>query len=296
LLELLVVPILIIAPLLYAAWRRSYVSQVLIVSNLLIFIYTFVLYHIDYPSFDRVFDSMAFVPARLGQVGYLPSVMTSMFMHASVLHIFGNVLILYLLGVPLEERIGSRNFTVIYFITGIVATLCFFLLHMGSESYLLGASGAIYGIGGAFLILYPRDEIPMLIGPLFMTRAPVWLAVGVMFVIESVLVMLSVDDGTAHIAHVGGLICGLAIAPLTVKERGVKERVGLNYDALRRLARTSDDRALVDKIERETEESVREAWLDFFFERIAQCPRCRRHLKRGEVIECECGEVVDLRG
>lgn len=292
--ELLLVMVIIIGCLAYGLWRRSYMSQVIIVANLLVFIYVFILSRQDYSLFSNVYDNLTFVPARISDIGYAPTIVSSMFMHADILHLIGNMLILYLLGLPLEERIGSKNWMIIYFTTGIVATLCFWLLHMDSRSHLLGASGAIFGIGGAFLILYPRDKIPMLIGPLFTTRAPIWLAVGVMFVLESILVVSAIEDGIAHIAHVGGIICGIVIAPIIVKVRTV-QKTSIDYDAMRILGRTDEDKELVDRIEKEGDEEIREAWLDFFFEKVARCPKCKRHVSRAEVIECECGTTVDLR-
>ncbi len=292
--ELLLVMVIITGCLAYGLWRRSYMSQVIIVANLLVFIYLFILSRQDYSLYFNVYDNLTFVPARISDIGYVPTIVSSMFMHADILHLIGNMLILYLLGLPLEERIGSKNWMIIYFATGIVATLCFWLLHMDSGSHLLGASGAIFGIGGAFLILYPRDKIPMLIGPLFTTRAPIWLAVGVMFVMESILVVSAIEDGIAHIAHVGGIICGIVIAPIIVKVRTVR-KLDFDYDAMRTLGRTDEDKELVDRIEKEGDEEIREAWLDFFFEKVARCPKCKRHVSRGEVIECECGTTVDLR-
>ncbi len=295
--EYLPIPAIIIGTLLYARWKKSYLSQVIIVANFLISMYYFIFVHFNpHPIYEPglLKDAFAFVPARFGQIEYIPSIITSMFMHAGPLHLIGNVLILYLLGLPLEERIGSRNFGIIYFITGIAATMSFYLLHMDSTSYLLGASGAIFGIGGAFLILYPKDKIPMLIGPIFTTRAPVWLAVGVMFVVESFLVAISVQDNVAHIAHVGGIVCGVLIAPIIVKKREEASTSKLDFGVLRQMALTEDDLLIVDKIENEAEKDVQEAWLDFFFQNVARCPKCKRHVQRADEIVCECGQVTRI--
>ncbi len=294
-LELIPIPAIIIGSILFAAWRKSYLTQVFVVANFAIFIYQFATSQIDNAPgglSESVHINLTFQPVRFGQIEYLPTIFTSMFMHAGPLHLIGNILILYLLGLPLEERIGTRNFGIIYFVTGIAATLSFYLLHIDSESYLLGASGAIFGIGGAFLILYPRDEIPMLIGPLFTTRAPVWIAVGVMFVFESVLVTMSIQDGVAHIAHIGGIVCGIVIAPLIVKQREIKSKI--DFEVLRQMALTKEDELIVDKIEKEAEKDVQEAWLDFFFAEVARCPKCKRHVNRAEVIRCECGQVTRI--
>jgi hypothetical protein len=121
----------------------------------------------------------------------------------------------------------------------------------------------------------------------------VWLAVGIMFAVETVLVMISIDDGVAHIAHIGGIVTGIIIAPLIVKKREKKE-VNLDYDVLRKMTIKEGDLAMVDKIESEDEEEVREAWLDYFFKNVARCPKCKRHVERADVIECECGQVTKI--
>jgi membrane associated rhomboid family serine protease len=291
--EFVPIPAIIIISLIIAVWRKAYLSQMFVIANFIIFIYQFAADASDFALSQRLYDYQTFVPANFGRIEYLPSLITSMFMHANAFHLLGNMLILYLLGLPLEERIGTRNWGIVYFVTGIVATLCFYLLHMDSEAHLLGASGAIFGIGGAFLILYPYDRIPMILGFFFTTRAPVWLAVGIMFAIETVLVMISIDDGVAHIAHIGGIVSGIIIAPLIVKKKEKKEVI-LDFDVLRTMTIKEGDLAMVEKIENEDEDEVREAWLDYFFKNVARCPKCKRHVERASVIECECGQVTKI--
>jgi membrane associated rhomboid family serine protease len=235
-LEYAPVPAIIIGSLTYAWWRRAYLTQVTVVANFLIFIYMFALDYSGSARFPGVFDAFTFVPARLGEPASLPSIAASMFMHIEPFHLIGNILVLYLIGLPLEERVGSKNWGIIYFASGLAATMLFWMFHPASESHLLGASGAIFGLGGALLILYPRDRIAMFLGPFFTTRAPVWAAVGIMFAVETFLVMMAVDDGTAHVAHVGGIVCGIFLAPLIVKKAAEKKkRENIDYELLRRM-------------------------------------------------------------
>jgi membrane associated rhomboid family serine protease len=278
-LEYLPIPLIIIGSLVYAKWKNAYLTQVMVIANFFIFIYVLALNYVNHQLFNEMRDAFTFMPARFGQIEYLPSIITSMYMHADPFHLIGNILVLYLIGLPLEERIGSRNWGIVYFTTGIAATLFFFAFHPNSATYLLGASGAIFGLGGALLVLYPRDRIPMMIGPIFSTRAPVWLAVGAMFVIETFLVSMAVQDGVAHIAHIGGIVSGIVIAPMIVKRRAINNDSTLDFELLRRMARTDSDNLILDKIERETEADVRQAWLEFFFQDAARCPKCRRKLK-----------------
>ncbi|MDO9536797.1 MAG: rhomboid family intramembrane serine protease, partial [Thermoplasmata archaeon] len=249
-LEYIPIPAIIIGSLVYAWWRKAYLTQVMVISNFFIFLYVFILTWTGNTIGNDMLEAFTFVPERLGDPIYLPSIITSMYMHVEPMHLIGNILILYLIGLPLEERIGSKNWGIIYFASGISATMLFFAFHPASNSHLLGASGAIFGLGGAFLILYPRDKIPMLLGPIFSTRAPVWAAVGIMFAMETVLVMMVTDDGVAHIAHIGGIVCGIFLAPMIVKKIGKTKTDNLNYELLRQMARKPEDTKLVDNIEK----------------------------------------------
>ncbi len=295
-LEYLPVPLIIIGSLFYARWKKAYLTQVMVIANFFIFAYVFFFMRIDYWLGRDILEAFAFQPSRFGELVSYPSIITSMFLHADPFHLIGNVLILYLIGLPLEERIGSKNWGIIYFATGFVATMMFYMFHPASPSFLLGASGAIYGIGGALLVLYPKDRIPMFIGPIFSTRAPVWLAVGTMFVLSTILVMMAIDDGVAHLAHFGGIIAGIFLAPMIVKDNETQESAGLDFELLRQMARSDSDNQMIDKIEREAEADVREAWLEFFFQSAARCPNCKRLLKEYKPkITCECGKTWKVR-
>ncbi len=305
-LEYIPIPAIIIGSLLYAWWRKAYLTQVIVIATFFIFTYVFALDYSGSPYFMEMVDAFTFQPLLFGRPEYLHTIFTSMFMHVHPFHLIGNVLVLYLIGLPLEERIGSRNWGIIYLASGLAATLLFWLFNMSSATYLLGASGAIYGIGGALLILYPKDRIPMFLGPFFSMRAPVWAAVGIMFVMETILVAMAVDDGTAHIAHIGGIVCGLFLAPLIVKKAVEKRKADLDFELLRQMVIKPEDAMLLDKIEAETEPDVRKAWLEFFLKEAARCPKCRRRLgegykksgevpgMRGKKIECECGQSYDI--
>ena len=295
-LEYLPIPAIIIGSLIYAKWKNAYLTQVMIIANFFIFAYVFFFMRFDYWHGRDILEAFMFQPSRFGELISFPTLITSMFLHADPFHLIGNVLILYLIGLPLEERIGSKNWGIIYFSTGFIATMMFYMFHPTSTSFLLGASGAIYGIGGALLVLYPKDRIPMFIGPIFTSRAPVWLAVGSMFVLSTFLVMMAIDDGVAHLAHFGGIVSGIFLAPIIVKNKETQESAGLDYEMLRQMARSDTDKQMVDKIERETEADVRDAWLEFFFQDAARCPNCKRLLKEYKPkITCECGKSWKVR-
>lgn len=292
-LELLLIPVLLILSFLYVKFKKAYLTQVLIIANFIVFIIFVIADMMQSPLAFNMHDNLTFVPARLGDIQYLPSIISSMFMHADPLHLIGNCLILYLIGLPLEERIGTRKWGIIYFATGIAATLSFYVMNMDSGSHLLGASGAIFGIGGAMLVLYPKDRIPMFIGPIFIRNAPVWLAVGSLFVMEIVLLMMVVQDNVARIAHVGGVMAGIILAPMLVKAELAESRKALDINVLRALAATEDEKNIITKIEDEEVVDVRDAWLDQFFT-TAKCQECGTKLERASKIKCSCGQEYKL--
>ncbi|MCK4758037.1 MAG: rhomboid family intramembrane serine protease [Thermoplasmata archaeon] len=291
----------ILAAVLYAYFKKAYLSQMMVIANFIIFVVFVVMNQMNEAGAVDIYRSLAFVPARLFDLRYAPTLITSMFIHSGWMHAIGNILILYLIGLPLEERIGTKNWGIIYFSTGIAATISFYLLHMDAETYLLGASGAIFGIAGALLILYPKDKILLPI-PLFFImifrRVQVWIAVGLLFVIETVLVFMSVEDGVAHIAHVGGAVAGIFLAPLIVEKMasssGSAKGKKLDIDVLRQIAGNDPGQlAIIEKLEDETLDDVREAWLDEFFKK-AECPACHRKLERANKIKCQCGKEFKI--
>ncbi len=291
--DILLVWGIIIASLLYVAWKKAYMSQILIITNFIIFIYYIILQQTDIVRAYDMVHGLTFVPARLGNIGYSHTLITSMFMHSNGFHILGNCLFLYLLGMPLEERIGTKRWAILYFSTGIIATFSFYLFNIDSIGHLLGASGAIFGIAGSLLVLYPNDKVLLPI-PLFFImlfrRVKVWIAVGLLFVIETVLVIIAVQDGVAHIAHVGGLIGGIFLAPLIFERTRTESEKDIDLSGLKEIATTEKELAILEKIENEEVEDVRKVWVDEFF-KVATCPYCSRPLEKvSGKIKCECGK------
>ena len=153
------------------------------------------------------------------------TVFTQMFVHdrTDFLDILFNMLFLYLIGSPLESRIGKWRLAIIYVVAGIIGVLVEAIVISGSPgAYIIGASGAISGLMGAMLILYPRDEIPMFIGPIFLPRVPVWISVGSWFGLEAILALGDPNGPIAYSAHVGGFVVGIALA--LVLASNIKQR------------------------------------------------------------------------
>lgn len=136
------------------------------------------------------------------------AVLWSMFLHGSLLHLGGNMLFLYVFGNNIEDRFGHIAFVAFYLLTGVVATLAHVLGNDGSTVPLIGASGAIAGVMGAYFVWYPASRVLTLFG-WFLVELPAALVLGVWFVLQFAT---NPNAGVAWLAHVGGFVAGAALA------------------------------------------------------------------------------------
>lgn len=138
--------------------------------------------------------------------------LSSMFMHGGIMHIFGNMLFLFVFGDNLENLIGHIRYAIFYVLCGIGAAAA--QIAMGPDSIIpmLGASGAISGVLGGYLLLFPKREVRALIFN-FVTAVPAFVAIGIWIVYQLVLGYLtpSGGGGVAYAAHIGGFIAGFAL-------------------------------------------------------------------------------------
>jgi membrane associated rhomboid family serine protease len=162
-----------------------------------------------------------FMPNQLFSLFGVATLFTCLFLHASFLHLLGNMYLFYILGDNVEDALGRVRYLVFYLVCGIVASLAYALPNLDSNTPLVGASGAISGVAAAYLLLYPRARLTfMLIFWQFKVPAPVWL--GVWFLFQAAFAFLALtgiqQSQVAFLAHVGGFIAGLAIiAPMRAK-------------------------------------------------------------------------------
>jgi membrane associated rhomboid family serine protease len=139
------------------------------------------------------------------------AVIVSMFLHANLLHLFGNMLFLWIFGNNVEDHLRPLGYTLFYFAAGVVATLAFVAFNASSVSPLIGASGAIAGVMGAYLIWFPRARILSVVLPLFFFPfyLPAALVLAVWFVTQF---FTDPNNGVAWVAHVAGFSFGALIA------------------------------------------------------------------------------------
>jgi membrane associated rhomboid family serine protease len=151
------------------------------------------------------------------------SVLTAMFLHGGWLHLLGNMLFLWVFGNNVEDRMGRLRFLVFYLFCGYVAAYGFALVNASSTVPLVGASGAIAGVLGAYIVLYPRARVWSLVPFLLFLplRLPAWLVLGAWFLLQwfyTASLQVSGGDGVAYLAHVLGFLTGVVLA-LPLKAR-----------------------------------------------------------------------------
>jgi membrane associated rhomboid family serine protease len=157
------------------------------------------------------------------------TIVTSMFLHAGVLHLAGNMLYLWIFGDNIEDRLGHGRFVVFYVLCGTVAALAQALPDTRSTIPMIGASGAVSGVLGAYLVLYPRAHVlvalPLLI-VVYTFRVPALIVLGLWFAAQ-LLSSLAVDasgGGVAFRAHVGGFLAGLLLIRFFVRGKRRRRR------------------------------------------------------------------------
>ena len=145
-------------------------------------------------------------------LGVYFNILSSMFMHGDISHIFGNMLFLWVFGDNLENRLGHVRYAVFYLVCGLAAALGQTFMDTNSIIPMLGASGAISGVLGGYLLLFPHRRIKAILFN-FLTEVPAYVALGIWIVYQLVVGYLTPagTGGVAYAAHIGGFIAGLAL-------------------------------------------------------------------------------------
>ncbi len=213
--------------------RRTFpiVNLLLIAANFLAFFYVY--YLVDLPTRVDILNNYVVIPAEILQGQDLPppgphplwiTIFTAMFLHANWLHILGNMLFLFIFGDNVEDAFGHLRYLLFYLFCGVAASLVqagvaeVFEGTQGMAAGELGASGAIAGVLGAYIVLFPHARIRTLIGfgILFFTRLSAGLVIGAWFLLQFIPGITAIRDvgGVAYFAHVGGFVAGALVAVL----------------------------------------------------------------------------------
>jgi membrane associated rhomboid family serine protease len=186
------------------------VTYALIALNILFFF-------VELSGGDAFIMQWAFVPSRFlaNPVGGFLTLFTSMFMHAGWLHLGGNMLYLWIFGDNVEDRFGHIQFAIFYLLCGLAATFAQLAFSMGSNVPNLGASGAIAGVLGAYIVMFPQQQVRVLIGRV-VTPVSALIVIGGWIVLQFFSGIGSIANtaetgGVAYMAHIGGFIAGFVL-------------------------------------------------------------------------------------
>jgi rhomboid family protein len=165
------------------------------------------------------------LPPELAIIPPAATLFTSMFLHGGWLHLIGNMLYLWIFGDNVESAMGHVRFVIFYIVSGVIAALAYAIPNAGSVIPMIGASGAISGVLGAYLLLYPHAKVLVLIPFGFyaqVIRLPAMAVLGFWFVLQIVSSAFTSTKtgGVAWGAHIGGFVAGMVLIPL-FKQRSV---------------------------------------------------------------------------
>jgi membrane associated rhomboid family serine protease len=196
--------------------RTPFVTYGLVAANILIFL-AYWPFHPTDESVFRVFDAWGVVPYRVTAGEDLHTVLTSMFLHAGWMHLAGNMLFLWIFGDNMEDAFGHVGFLGFYLASGLAAAILQVAADPGSPIPMVGASGAIAGILGGYLLMFPKARVDVLIIFIVFFRilpVPAWIMLGLWFALQVINGAASDpnEGGVAYWAHAGGFVAGLALA------------------------------------------------------------------------------------
>jgi membrane associated rhomboid family serine protease len=193
--------------------RRSLLTWGLIVINFGVYFYL-----AQNPVMDEnAITQYAVVPADITAGRHLGTLITSMFLHANLLHVAGNMLFLWIFGNNVEDKLGEIKFLIVYFASGIAGSLLQISIDPTSTVPMLGASGAISGILAAYVLYFPRARVLTFIVPIFFITLSAYVFIGYWIALNALQAFLNIGvsgGGVAFFAHIGGFTTGLILALL----------------------------------------------------------------------------------
>jgi len=284
--------VMIVASTAYSYYRQMSFSIVVSVVCVVSFAVLLLSAGSAYYGNSETMYQLEFIPHDLTDPGRLYTVLTSMYTHGGIGHLLMNILVVAFIGMGFEQRICTRPYILMYFVAGLCGTLAFAGLNWGNSFIaVVGASGAIVGVLGAYVRMFPHERMSLLIG--FLPLPPMPLLVVVAGILFLQIVFLSGQTNIAVEAHLGGLVAGYVLAPYVARlplHKRVKKMV--SQSALRKLATTPELKSIMRRIEEESIPDVRSAWIEHFLSQ-AKCPQCGTKLKvRKDGVMCERGHML----
>ena len=200
--------------------KVAVVTYLIIVANILVFLTSLS----DPESYNQLIETYGLVPVQVMGGKNLLSLITSMFLHADILHLGLNMFFLLVSGDAVERELGSSRFLALYLAFGVIAGLFHSYLNSASVIPTIGASGAIFGVLAAFAILFPFRWLLKLFG-FIPIPLPAILFVFITILTETAYVSSGVVENVAHTAHVGGFLAGVFLTLLFIPKKRVDQKI-----------------------------------------------------------------------
>jgi membrane associated rhomboid family serine protease len=202
---------------------RPFINYSLITLNVIIFIWEIIEtnFFTNESKVNAIFFSYGTIPDLVLQGDFFPLI-TSMFLHGGIMHIIGNMVFLHIFGDNIEDRFGHFKYLILYLFWGIVAGIIhsLYAVSVGSGSIpAVGASGAISGVLGAYLVLFPKAKIFTVITAFFITtvRIPAIAYIPLWFILQVIFSIINPAGGVAYLAHIGGFVVGVGTSFIAKK-------------------------------------------------------------------------------
>jgi len=211
-------------------YSTPYVNYFIIALNALVFLFELSVGAQNHRALNSLMYQFGVVPQHFERAlagsthfslsGALLTILTSMFLHASWLHIIGNMWVLWIFGDNIEDYLGHFSYLMFYLVSGFAAMCTHILLNAGSKVPAVGASGAIAGVMGGYFVLYPKARVMTWFPPIFFFYLPAWLVLGYWFVVQflsgatTAIAESNQAGGVAVWAHVGGFLAGIVLIKL----------------------------------------------------------------------------------
>ena len=195
--------------------RTPFVTYALILLNCGVFLAYYPV--LQEPQLSYFFYDWGLVPRFLSEGSGYAGIITHMFLHGGWMHLFGNMLFLFIFGDNLEDEMGHGRFLGFYLVSGLAAAALQFAADPMAEVPMVGASGAIAGVMGGYLLLFPKARVDVLFIFVIFFRIfpiPAWIVLGVWFVTQLFNGAMTPTDGggVAYLAHVGGFVAGVLVS------------------------------------------------------------------------------------
>jgi len=181
--------------------------------NIGVIVINIIAFVLSLSAFEYSIGTYGFTPAKFSVL----TLFTSMFLHGGIAHIFGNMWFLYIFGDNVEDKFGHFKYTLFYILSGIAASLLHYLLNIGSAVPAVGASGAISGVLGAYIVLFPRAGVYVTGSFGHVGKVSAFFMLGMWFLfqlISGTFSLFGAQSGIAFFAHIGGFVFGVVFAIL----------------------------------------------------------------------------------